>query len=178
MAEYGFIRDMLDVKVLILFVLDHAEKPLSLQCIYELCYQDDRLSYFDVCEAVPQLTASGHLNELEDGTYEITEKGRENVAITGDSVAFTVRESARAAVEEFNKESARKGRVRTEVLERDGNFSVAMELCDDCGKLMTMELAAPSKKQARKLAAAFHNCAEMIYSAVMEDLLMETESDE
>ena len=65
MSEYGFIRDMLDVKVLILYVADLAEKPMSVQDIYELCYQDDRLTYFDVCEAIPQLTASGHLEEVE-----------------------------------------------------------------------------------------------------------------
>jgi len=175
MAEHGFIRDMLDVKVLILYVMDHAEKPMNVQSIYELCYQDDRLTYFDVCEAVPQLIASGHLCEPEEGLYEITEKGRENVAITGDSVAFTVRESARAAVEHFNRERDRSGKVFTEVLENDGQFSVLMELRDEVGKLMSMELAAPSKKQARKLAAAFHTCAEQIYGAVMEDLLMETE---
>lgn len=175
MGEHGFIRDMLDVKVLILYVMDHAEKPMDVQRIYELCFQDDRLTYFDVCEAVPQLAASGHLTELDGGLYEITEKGRENVAITGDSVAYTVRESAKAAVEDFNREIQRSGRVRTEVLEREGVFSALMELTDHQGKLMSMELTAPSKKQARKLAAAFHECAEQIYSAVMEDLLMEFE---
>ena len=55
MEERGFIRDMLDVKVLILFVAATAKYPLTLQKIYELCYQDDRLSYFDVSIAVPQM---------------------------------------------------------------------------------------------------------------------------
>ena len=55
MEERGFIRDMLDVKVLILFVAAKAKYPLTLQKIYELCYQDDRLSYFDVGIAVPQM---------------------------------------------------------------------------------------------------------------------------
>ena len=61
MEERGFIRDMLDVKVLILFVAAKAKYPLTLQKIYELCYQDDRLSYFDVSIAVPQMVESGHL---------------------------------------------------------------------------------------------------------------------
>lgn len=59
MEERGFIRDMLDVKVLILFVAATAKYPLTLQKIYELCYQDDRLSYFDVSIAVPQMVESG-----------------------------------------------------------------------------------------------------------------------
>ena len=176
MGEHGFIRDMLDVKVLILYVMNQAEKPLTIQNIYELCYQDDRLTYFDVCEAVPQLVSTGHIEEQEGGLYAITEKGRENVEITGDSVAYTVRERARAAVETFNRESTRSGHVRTEILERDGVCLALLELHDDVGKLMSMELTAPSRKQARKLAAAFHRSAEQIYSAVMEDLLSDEEA--
>lgn len=173
MREHGFIRDMLDVKVLILYVLSKAEKPMSLQNIYELCYQDDRLTYFDVCEAIPQLLETGHAVESEEGMVEITEKGREIAEITADSVAFPVRERARAAVEEFNQESTRNGHVRTEILEREGAFGALLELSDDMGKLISMEITAPSKKQARKLAASFHKCAEQLYSAVMEDLLSE-----
>lgn len=176
MEQHGFIRDMLDVKVLILYVMKQAERPLNIQSIYELCYQDDRLTYFDVCEAVPQLAVSGHLRETENGYYEITEKGRENVEITGDSVALPVRQRAEAAVETFNRESTRSGHVRAEVLERDGTFSALLELRDETGKLMSLELAAPGKKQARQLAFAFHSCAEQIYSAIMEDLLTEIES--
>ena len=175
--EHGFIRDMLDVKVLILYVADQTERPLTVQNIYELCYHDDRLTYFDVCEAVPQLAESGHLEEVEPGCYTITEKGRENVSITGDSVAFTVRESARIAVEEFNRECVRSGKVHTEVVERDGGFAAKMELRDQNSSLISIELAAENKKQARKLAAAFHKCAEQIYSAVLDDLLMESEDD-
>ena len=175
MGEHGFIRDMLDVKVLILYVMNEAEKPLELQSIYALCYQDERLTYFDVCEAVPQLVKSGHLTELSDGIYEITEKGRENVEITADSVAFTVRERAKAAVESFKQESIRSGKIRTDVVERDGQFVAVLELHDDFGRLMSMELTAPSKKQARKLAASYLRSAEQIHEAVMEDLLTEYE---
>ena len=45
MEQHGFIQDMLDVKVLILFVMAKLSYPVSLQKIYELCYQDDKLSY-------------------------------------------------------------------------------------------------------------------------------------
>ena len=173
MNEHGFIRDMLDVKVLILYVLSKAEKPMSLQNIYEICYQDDRLTYFDVCEAIPQLLKTGHATESEEGLVEITEKGRETVEITEDSIAYPVRERARTAVEVFNQESTRSGHVRTDILERDGSFVALLELNDDVGKLISMEITAPSKKQARKLAASFHKCAEQLYSAVMEDLLSE-----
>jgi hypothetical protein len=104
MQRYGFIHDMMDVKVLILFVADRASFPMTIQELYELCYQDECLSYFDVCTAVPELIASGHLRQVDDEHYEITEKGREDGAITADSIAFTVKQRAENAVARFNRQ--------------------------------------------------------------------------
>ena len=53
MQRLGFIHDMMDVKILILFVTARSNYPLTNQEIYELCYQDECLSYFDVCTAIP-----------------------------------------------------------------------------------------------------------------------------
>ena len=75
MERHGFIRDILDVKVLILFVMARIDAPADADTIYALCFQDDCLSYFDVKEALPQLVQSGHLEE-HNGRYSITEKGR------------------------------------------------------------------------------------------------------
>ena len=78
MQRLGFIHDMLDVKVLILFVTARANYPMSLQEIYENCYVDDCLSYFDVCTAIPEMVETGHLKEVEAGKYVITDQGRED----------------------------------------------------------------------------------------------------
>ena len=162
MEERGFIRDMLDVKVLILFVAATAKYPLTLQKIYELCYQDDRLSYFDVSIAVPQMVESGHLEQLADETYVITEKGREQEEVTRDSIAFPVMQRAKAAVDQYNAKTRRSEFVKSEVVEQE-----------DVGSLMKLELTAPSKTQGRVLQRAFEQKAEIIYNSVMKQLLQQ-----
>ena len=107
MQRLGFIHDMLDVKVLILFVMSKVSYPVNVQQIYELCYQDDCLSYFDVCTAIPEMVSSGHLKELENDTYEITDKGRADCALTEDSIAYTVKCKAENAVSRFNRQVRR-----------------------------------------------------------------------
>ena len=74
MQQLGFIHDMVDTKVLILFVMSRVSYPATSQQIYELCLQDDCVSYFNVCEAIPQMVASGHLLKKEDDLYEITDR--------------------------------------------------------------------------------------------------------
>ena len=177
MKRLGFIHDMMDVKVLILFVTARSGYPLTCQEIYELCYQDDCLSYFDVCTAVPEMVKSGHLKEDEDQRYEITEKGRETGTLTEDSIAFTVKQRAENAVAKFNRQMRRSSFVKTQVIPREsGDCSVIMSLDDESGNLMTLELVAPDQRQAVRLSRLFEKKAEAIYSLTMAELLDDEDS--
>ena len=172
MQRLGFIHDMLDVKVLILFVMARVSYPVDIQQIYELSYQDDCLSYFDVCTAVPEMVKSGHLKELENAQYEITEKGKADGALTEDSIAFTVKQRAENAVSRFNRQIRRSSFVKTQIIPREqGDFSVLMSLDDEAGNLMTLELMAPNQRQAVRLGKLFERKAEAVYNLTMAELL-------
>ena len=177
MKRLGFIHDMLDVKVLILFVTARSSFPMTMQEVYEVCYQDDCLSYFDVCTAIPEMVTSGHLRELEGGKYEITEKGRHDGALTEDSIAFTVKQRAENAVSRFNRQLRRSSFVKTQILPREnGDFSVVMALDDEQGNLMTLELMAPDQRQAVRLSKLFERKAEDVYNLTMVELLDEEDA--
>ena len=172
MEQHGFIQDMLDVKVLILFVAARANYPMTMQEIYELCYQDECLSYFDVCTAIPEMVKSGHLKQLEDERYEITDKGREAGELTADSIAFTVRQRAENADSRFNRQLRRSQYVKTRVVPRSrGDYTVIMSLDDEMGNLMTLELMAPDQRQAVRLGRLFEKKAEEVYNLTMTELL-------
>ena len=122
------------------------------------------------------MVASGHLLQQEDGSYAITEEGKQTLAVTADSIAFPVRQRAENAVERFNRQILRNNYVRTEILPRPaGDFSVVMGLDDEFGNLMTLELVAPTRAQARKLEQAFSQKAEQLYQSIMNELLASEE---
>ena len=174
MQRLGFIHDMLDVKILILFVMSRVSYPVTNGEIYELCYQDECLSYFDVCTAIPEMVKSGHLKEVEDDKYVITEKGKADGSLTEDSIAFTVKQRAENAVAKYNRQIRRSSFVRTQVIPRDsGDYSVIMALDDEMGNLMTLELMAPDQRQAVRLGKLFEKKAEMVYNLTMAELLDE-----
>ena len=175
MQRLGFIHDMMDVKVLILYVTARANYPMTCQEIYEVCYQDECLSYFDVCTALPEMVASGHLVEAEDH-YEITEKGRQDGALTEDSIAFTVKQKAENAVARSNRQIRRLSYIKTQILPKEnGEFTVAMSLDDDMGNLMKLELQAPDSRQAHRLSGLLESKAENVYNLIMTELLYEDE---
>ena len=179
MQRLGFIHDMLDVKVLILYVAARSNYPMTSQEIYELCYQDDCLSYFDVCTAIPEMVTSGHLEEVEEGRYAITEKGRRDGELTADSIAFTVKQRAENAVARYNRQIKRASFVKTQIIPRDsGEFSVVMALDDEVSNLMTLELVAPDQRQAVRLSRLFEKKAEDIYNLTMAELLDDEDENE
>jgi len=176
MQRLGFIHDMMDVKVLVLFVSARSNYPLDMQQLYELCYQDDCLSYFDVCTAVPEMVNSGHLEHAGEDQYIITEKGKQTLSLTEDSIAYTVRQKAENAVARFNRQIRRSSFVKTQIIPREsGDFSVLMSLDDDLGNLMTLELLAPDQRQALRLSRQYEQKAEDVYNLIMMSLLDEEE---
>ncbi len=177
MQRLGFIHDMMDVKVLILYVMARSNYPLKIQEIYELCYQDDCVSYFDIFAAVPEMVTSGHLKQ-EGEQYEITDKGRHDGALTADSIAFTVKQRAENAVARYNRQIRRSSFVKTQVIPREaGDYSVMMALDDEQGNLMTLELMAPDQRQAVRLSKLFEKKAEMVYNLTMAELLDEEDEE-
>ncbi len=177
MNRLGFIHDMMDVKVLILYVAARAGYPMTTQEVYELCYQDDCLSYFDVCTAIPEMVTSGHLRQVEEDRYEITDKGRQDGELTQDSIAYTVKQRAENAVARFNRQLRRSSHVKTQIVPRDnGEYSVIMALDDETGNLMTLELSAPNQRQAIRLGKLFEKKAEDVYDLTMTALLDEEDS--
>ena len=178
MEQRGYIHNMMDVKVLVLYIMSRVLYPVDLQKIYELAYQDDCLSYFDLAQAVPQMVDSGHLEEVEGKRYVITEKGREACAVTEDAVAYPVMQRAQAAVDRYNRAVRRSSFVKTSVKQREGgDYSVSLSLNDEVSDLLKMELMAPTQKHAYRLAAAFSENAETIYRLIMDQLLSQPKED-
>ena len=176
MNKLGYIHDMMDVKVLIMYATARTTDPLTVQELYELCYQDDCLSYFDVCTAVPELVQSGHLQAMPEQRYKITEKGRQHGELTADSIPYTVRQRVENAVEKFNRQLRRQSFVTTEVTaDEAGEIAVTMTLRDEVGHLMTLSLMAPDSRQAQRLSRLLEQKAEDIYNLTMMELLDEEE---
>ncbi len=173
MEARGFIRDMLDVKVLILFVMARSPYPMTMQTIYELCFQDDKLSYFDIAIAVPQMVETGHLQEVEHGKYRLTQMGRNAEKVTFGDVVKPVMDRAQAAVAKFNEKMRREQMIHASYSRRDcerEEYAVQLSLGDEIGELMKLELTAGSEKQAKMLKKAFEEGAVLLYRNIMEQL--------
>lgn len=171
MGRTGFIHDKLDIKFLILYLMDRVAGPVDFAALAELTFCDDGVEYFDFAESVAELVETGHLR-LEDDRYTITDKGRRNGKICESSLAYSVRRKCDRNLAKLNAVLRRNAQVRTEVLPRpDGSVTLRLILDDDKGNVMTLDLLTVSEEQAGQLAEGFRTQPERLYDNILQTLL-------
>lgn len=168
--RFGFIHDKLDIKILILFILQRLYAPISMDTLAELTLCDDGISYFDFAECVAELVKTGHISEEED-KYSITEKGKTNSKITETGLPYSVRMKAEKSTFALAALQKRSANIKTSYESGNGGGTVKLAMEDGMGPILSIELLTGSQEQAAKIERNFQNNAEAIYGKVIELLL-------
>ena len=173
MNRPGFIRDKLDVKFLVLYLMARLAAPVDFPTLTDLSFCDNGVNYFTFAEAVAELVKTGHLT-LEDGRYAITEKGMRNGAVCEGALPFSLRRKCDRNLAEANAVLRRDAQVRTQLLPRpEGGVTLRMILDDEKSNLMTLDILTVSEEQAGQLAARFQAQPETLYRGILRVLLGE-----
>ena len=93
MEGLGFIHEKLDIKILILYILNHLPAAVDAQTLSDLVFCDNGIGYFDYSDCLAELVDTAHITE-EGGKYRITEKGSRNVREVASSLPYSVRMKA------------------------------------------------------------------------------------
>ena len=172
MAGYGFIRDKLDIKFLILYIAARVIEPIPFDTVLDLTLCDDAIDYFDFSECLQDLVKTEHLALSEDGRYAITEKGLRNSKICESSLAYSVRLRCDKNLEEWTRKLRRKSQVKASWEQRaNGTYTVKLSLDDDMGNIMDLKLMAVREDMAKALADRFTRAPEKLYTEIMGLLL-------
>lgn len=172
---HGFIRNPLDVRLLILYILDHLILPVTMAELTDLALCDEGMDYFRFADALGALKENGHVHQTDDGLLSITDKGRVNCAICAKELPYSVRTKCDRNTQVLNRDLKRRDQVRTSVtpLPNRESYDVELVLDDDAGNIMTLRMAAPDRAQADLLAQRFQDRAQQVYHTVLSVLLDE-----
>lgn len=175
----GFVRTPFEVKLLILYVLSGVQQPVDLDTLMDLVLCDDGVAYFDFSEALADLIRTEHVH-AENGLHEITAKGRSNLASCISELAYSVRLICDRRVAELNETLRRERLVRAEVTPRIAGegFTVAMALDDNNGNLLRVDMLAPTRQEADRLARNFKAHAPKVYNTLLSVLLEEQDGSD
>lgn len=171
MSRTGFIQNELDLKLLVLYIMDRAVAPITFLQLLDLALCDAGVDYFSLTEAVDHLTRTEHL-KLDGELYSITEKGRRNIEICQSSLPYSVRLRCDENLVKLNDALMRQAQVQTGLQpNEDGTCTVRLYLADDAGPLMELKLISPSLIQGQTLTSKFQQAPEAIYHEIMALLI-------
>lgn len=181
MARHGYIRDKLDIKFLVLYILKQIRDPIPFAELGEISMCDEAMDYFEFADAAMGLIETGHMQEEElDGVkrYSITEKGRKTAEICESSLPYTVKVAAQRAVLSVVARMQREASIHTETIEKDGNLYVRCSLEDPYCTIMSLDLMVVTRQQANMLERNFKENAEKIYNVVLDAMLRDYRKEE
>lgn len=175
MERFGFIHEKLDIKILILFVLNELPAPVDELKLSELVFCDDGIGYFDYSDCLAELTESGQITE-QDRKYQITDLGRQNVEAVGSSIPYSVRTKALKLTAPLAAQMRRAALITAEhSIDDDGLCTVHLSVSDGVSPILELRLLAANEQAAGTMENAFRADAESIYHKIVGIL---TESEE
>ena len=164
----GFIQDELDLKLLVLYIMDRAAGPITFLQLFELALCDAGVDYFSLTQAVDHMVATGQLTKEED-RYAITDKGRRNSQICQNSLPRSVRRHCDDNLIQVNAALRRESQVRARIMDReDGTATLCLSLEDDSSPLLHLALLSPGREQAERWAEAFQSDPSALYMNVIK----------
>ena len=170
MARYGFIHDKLDIKLLVLYLMDRVAAPIDFATLTDLAMCDSGVDYFQFAESVAELVKSGHL--AQDGeSYAVTDKGRRTSAAGESSLSPVIRRRCDQRLAPLNQALKRKAQVRAELRPQPGGYDVCLAMDDDQGSLFSLTLLAPSQEDGQRIADQFLRHPDRIYNGILGVLL-------
>ena len=168
MPPIGFIQDDLDLKLLVLYIMDRAAGPITFLQLFELALCDAGVDYFSLAQAVDHMVATGQLTKEED-RYAITEKGRRNSQICEGGLPRSVRRHCDDNLIQVNAALRRESQVRARIMDReDGTATQCLSLEDDSSPLLHLALLSPGREQAERWAEAFQSDPSALYMNVIK----------
>jgi len=164
-------------KLIVLFVFDKMESPLSERTIVEICVAGNNwLNYMDCMELLPKLLDDGFICRIsetdEEPLYTITADGRESL----NNFYINIPKSIRDEISSFVKNNSGKLRTRQECKSdyyqnKDGTYTVFLKILSPVQPMLELKFVVPDKKTAQNIYKNWEYKASDLYSAIYETLV-------
>ena len=172
MEQFGFVREQLDIKILILYILARLPGPVDRESLADVVFCDGAVDYFSFSDCLSELIGTGHILK-ERGKYEITPKGREDGAMIESSLPISVRDKADLGMLPVADRISREAMIRTSHTTEALGTVVHLKLSDGKGVILDLSALAGDEEQAKMIEKKFRLSAEEYYLKILNMFLEE-----
>jgi len=173
------VQDTAQNKLLLLFVFDKMEIPLSEETLLDFCTASNKwINYMECKDAVNQLLSAGFIHKSASNSggevlYAITAEGRVCLAHFFVRIPATLREEVSESIKESRMSYRRKQEYSADYIKNsDGTYEVILKILEPNSPKPAMELhiKVPNRNTAKWIYSKWEERAIPVYSAVYDML--------
>lgn len=174
--EIGGLRNMLEIKILICYILKSVKTPMKRNQICDALQKTGIVNYFDANAAIDELMENGTIVEVEyvgEAHLEVTPLGASSATALENQLLPGVRDRAvKTALNIVARaRSERENKVEIEKLENSVNVTFEIESLGET--LLSLTLNVADVLQAEQLKDGFLDDPGALYSDIIDRLIGE-----
>ena len=161
-------------KIIILYMLEKVNFPLSNNQITNFFLDHGYTSYFHVQQTIHELLESKLTEEKKQGTstcYQTTEKGRTTLSYFEKEISDEIREEIDMYLKENNYEMRNANSIKAEYYRTpEQEYVIQCQVREKKTVLINLELTVPTEEIAKSFCSHWSKKNQEIYAYLMETL--------
>ncbi len=162
-------------KLIILYMLDKIDFPLTNSQISEFILNEGYTNYFTLQQTISELSESGFIHEESTHSrtfYHLTEEGAQTLKFFKNDISPAIQEDINAFLKEKKYELKNEVSVKADYYQNsNGEYSVRCQVLEQGSSLIDLTITAPTEAEAQTMANNWTKKNQEVYAAIMASLL-------
>ncbi len=163
-------------KLILLFVFDKMEVPLSENTILDMCCSSNNwIAYMDCQPIMSQLIDDGFICNVSDSgeaMYTITPDGRVCLANFFVKIPASTRESISIFIKNNRLKYRRKQEcVADYYMNKDGTYTVYLKIIEPVQPLLELKFVVPNRQTAKDIYKKWEEKAASVYTMIYDNIV-------
>ena len=162
-------------RLIILFMLDKVEYPLTNTQITNFILEKDYTTYFTVQQTFADLLSSDLItaeSTHNNTRYRITAEGKEALHFFGDKITDAIKKDILTFFEEHHYDLKQETSVFADYFKATGSgYSVRCQIKETDQTVIDLTLSVSTKEQAQAVCSNWQNQSEQVYATLMDLLI-------
>lgn len=162
-------------KLIVLFMLQNSEKPLTNSQLSEFILEKEYTNYFHLQQAISELVDAGLLEKQtfsNTSYYHTTPEGRDTLSYFENDLSADIRQEVQSYLVAIGRQKPERILTPADYYETpQGGYAVRCQLIEKNTSLLDLSISAPNKEAAKAIARNWSRKSQDIYAEIMEELL-------
>lgn len=171
-VNLGGIRSKNEIRTLICYLYNSINKPMDKNTVVEAIQEKGLANYFEITSCFDDLIKHNNIELVDEksGLYFITDNGKMVAEQLDFTLATSVKEKAYiCAIELLRQKQIEKENLVT-ISKIDKGYNVNCKISGGDVDLVSLDIYAPDKNQAKIIKKYFHKDPETFYNIIMGTL--------